>query len=329
VQVSTNITLRFETKVELLGANGKTNVVEPFLQRIGKTQALSDFRVGESKPFHLHADLQAGESATGTYEETWLSPKKWRRQAQLGGVAVVESRSDDKFYRKVEGAEFAPRAIDAFLDGIDGLFPGKEYAIYEADWGQSAVQLDGVNMVRVARGKVNEKNQPITGSAYWFDSAGLLSAAYVQPRTVMYRNYEAWNGKQVPRQMEILENWDVSMDASFDRIEPPTEASDSLFILEDVAPEPVGDSVEYAGPRAVPPQPIFRVPPENPGSEHGTVGVYLEMDTHGHVLTAAVRQSGGQTLDDAAVRAAMKWEFTPMLVKGKRVHGFATLRFDF
>jgi hypothetical protein len=58
--------------------------------------------------------------------------------------------------------------------------------------------------------------------------------------------------------MEVLENWDLSLGASFEGIEPPSEVTDSLFVLEGVAPE-----------------------------------------------------------------------FTPILIKGKRVHGFATLRFDF
>ncbi len=329
VQVNTNITLRFETKVELLGANGKSYVVEPFLKRLSKAQELSDLRAEGSMPFHLHANLQAGEGATGTYEETWLLANKWWRQAELAGVKVVESRGDGKFYRRVIGADFSPRQIDSFLDGMDGFLPGKEYAIYEADWGQSAVQMDGVDMARVARGKADSNNQPISGSAYWFDSGGLLRAAYVEPRTITYRNFVAWNGKQIPRQLELVESGTRSVVASIDQIESPAEVADPKFVLEGVKPENIGDAGDYEGPARVPPQPIYRVKPENPTAEHGTVLVNVQLDTHGHVLSTFVRQSAGQALDDEAVRAAMRWEFTPLIIKGKRVHGTATLRFDF
>jgi TonB family protein len=329
VQVNTNITLRYETKVELLGANGKSYVAERFLSRIKKARELSDPRMEESKPFHLHASFQAGENAPGTYEETWLAPTKWRRQAQLGSVTVVESRSDNKFYRKFTGSDFSPRQIDSFLDGMDGPLPRTDGSFQEPDWGQSAVQLDGIDMVRVARGQVDSKNQPISGQAYWFDSAGLLRAAYVQPRTTTYNNFEAWNGKQIPRHAELAENGVRLMVTSIDQIELPAETTDSLFILDGVKPEIIGDSGNSDGPDLVQPQPIYRVKPENPPSGHGTVLVDVQMDTHGHVLTAKVRQSVSQALDDAAVRAAMQWEFTPMLIKGKRVPGFATLRFNF
>jgi TonB family protein len=329
VQVNTDITLRYETKVELLGANGKSYVAEPFLQRINKARELSDPRTEGSKPFHLHASFQAGEGAPGAYEETWLSPTKWRRQARLGSVTVVESRTDNKLYRKVTGSDFSPRKIDSLLDGIDGPFPRTDGSFQEPDWGQSAVQLGDIDMVRVARGQVDSKNQPISGQAYWFDSAGLLRAAYVQPWTTVYYKFAAWNGKEVPRQIELSENGVRSMVTSIDEIESPAETTDSLFALDGVKPEIIGDAGDYDGPALVQPQPIHKVKPENPPTGHGTVLVNVQLDTHGHVLTATVRQSAGQALDDAAVRAAMQWEFTPMLIKGKRVPGFATLQFYF
>jgi TonB family protein len=329
VEVNTNITLRYETRVELLGTNGKSYVAEPFLRRISKARELGDPRTEGSKPFHLHASFRVGEGASGNYEEIWQSPTKWWRQAQLGSATVVESLSGNKFYRKFTGSEFSPRQIDSFLDGMDGLFPRTDGSFQEPDWGQSAVQLDGVDMVRVARGQVDSKNLPISGQAYWFDSVGLLRAAYAQPRTTTYSNFVAWNGKQVPRRTYVTENGVASMLTTVEQIEPPDESPESLFVLDGVKPEVIGDSGSYDGPDLVQPQPIHRVRPENPPSGHGTVLVNVQLDRHGHVLTATVRQSAGQALDDAGVLAAVQWEFTPMVIKGKRVPGTATLRFDF
>jgi hypothetical protein len=66
VQVHTNITLRYNSRVELLGASsGKSYPVYPFLQRINKARQLSDPRMDGAKPFHLHGILKAGQSTEG------------------------------------------------------------------------------------------------------------------------------------------------------------------------------------------------------------------------------------------------------------------------
>ena len=158
VQVNANITLRFQAKFELLGANGKSYPAISFVERVSKARELSGIRAEDGKPFQLHATLHSESGTAGTYEETWLSLKKWRRGVDIGGVTVVETRSGDTLYRRVIGADFSPREIDGFLDGMDSLSPGNRFALIEADWGQSAVQFGGVDMVRVGarRGRLQE-----------------------------------------------------------------------------------------------------------------------------------------------------------------------------
>jgi TonB family protein len=77
------------------------------------------------------------------------------------------------------------------------------------------------------------------------------------------------------------------------------------------------------------PKPIRRVPPEHPAFGNGTVLVDVVLDAHGHVVDAKIKQSAGEALDAAALKAAMQWEFTPMIIKGVAVPGYATLGFDF
>jgi TonB family protein len=191
------------------------------------------------------------------------------------------------------------------------------------------VQLGGMDMVRVARGQVDGENRPITGQAYWFDSAGYLRADFVQPRATVYSKFEAWNRKQVPRRGEVSENGKRRMIVDIDRIEPSGDVSDSLLVLEGVKPEILGSPND--GPNGdqssdlVLPKPLAGSLPNIPPLGHGTVLVDAVLDAHGHVVDAKIKQSAGEALDAAALKAAMQWEFTPMIIRVLRFP--APLRF--
>jgi TonB family protein len=328
VQVNTDIGIHFDTKVEILGSNGAPVEAIPFFQRIQKSRELSDLHTDGGKPFHLHANVQYADNSTGTYDEIWQAPTKWRREATSGAVSVIESQNGDRTYRKVVGSKFSPRQVDAFLDELEGHFPRTDGSFIEGDWGQSAVQFQGASVVRVARGRVDANNQPIDGQAYWFDSSGLLQAAYVAPRTSVYSSFADWNGKQVPRKIEVTENKQTLLTVSIDQIESPASLTDSTFVVSGAKAEKIVDPSEYKGPVIVHPEPIFKVKPVNPHVGKGTVVVEVNTDKHGHVRTAHIRRSAGQALDEAAIQAAMQWEFTPMMIKGRIVPGFTTITFD-
>lgn len=328
VQVSTNITLHFDAKMELLGANGKSFPAEPFLAHINKSRALSDPRTKGSPPFHLHATFQIPPDQSGTYEETWLSPTKWRREIQLGSVTLLATQNDNAAYHKSRGADSATKELDYLIDLMYGHFPRLD-SFQEGDWGQSAVQLGSMDLVRVARGQVDAENRPITGQAYWFDFAGYLRADFVQPRATIYSKFEPWNRKQVPRRAEVSENGKPCMLVDIDKIEPAGDVSDSLLVLEGVKPEIRGSPNGDQSSDLVLPKPIRRVSPEHPAVGHGTVLMDVVLDTHGHVVDAKIKQTAGEALDAAALKAAMQWEFTPMMINGVAGPGYATLRFDF
>ena len=207
VQVNATLAIHFEAKMELLGTSGKALPVEPFLDRMKKSRELSDLRTMSSTPFHLHATLQEGSRPSGTYDEIWESPEKWRREIHLGAITMLDSRNGEETSHKLNGANRASPEIMYLLDLlVAGHFPDRHYEVYEADWGQSAVTFAGFDTVRVARGKVDKDNQPISGQAYWFDSSGLLRGDYEQPTTTTYSEFLAWNNKQVPRRLEVTAN---------------------------------------------------------------------------------------------------------------------------
>jgi TonB family protein len=330
VQVDTYLAFRFEAKVELLGSTGQSAPVLPFFQRIQKSRELSALNIPGSAPFHLHATFQYSDPTIGSCDEIWQAPTQWRREVRFGSTSVVESQNGDRTWRKILGSGFSPRQIDDFLDELDGHFPRTDGSFIEGDWGQSTVQFDGTDMVRVARGKVNANNLPISGQAYWFDSTGLLCAAYVDPRESLYAEFSEWNYKKVPRKIEVRENEVTILHITIDSIESQAALPESSFMVAGAKPQTLGGVDAYNGPAIVMPSPIFKHRPTNPPPGHGKVLVDVQIDARGHVRAAQVRSSSGsKSLDDAAIQAALQWEFTPMLIKGHPVPGHSIIEIRF
>jgi hypothetical protein len=234
VEVDTYLTLRFVSKVLLLGGDGKTYTTENFFEHIQRAREKSDPRTPGSKPFHLHATFATADNVSGTYEEFWLSPTQWWRQVELGNLTVLKTQFGDKLFGKNAASPVSSKQIELLLNGLDIPFPRTDGSFIEGDWGHSAVRFQGVDMVRVARGQVDEENRPTSGQAYWFDSNDLLHAAYWNPTTTSYKDFQPWNDKQVPRRIEVTRNGVALLLFTIELLEPPPHPlADSFFLTKD------------------------------------------------------------------------------------------------
>jgi hypothetical protein len=134
---------------------------------------------------------------------------------------MMDSRNGEETSHKLTDTNRASPEITYLLELlVAGHFPDRHYEVYEADWGQSAVTFAGVDTVRVARGKVDKDNQPISGQAYWFDSLGLLRGDYEEPTTTTYSEFLTWNNKQIPRRLEVTANGTRKWLVLIDKLEP-------------------------------------------------------------------------------------------------------------
>jgi TonB family protein len=328
VQVTTVLTLHFESKMELAGANGANVPAKPFRERIEKSRAATDPRTEGAPPFHLQATIQF-DAAHGSYEETWLTPLKWRREIHLGSVSALQARNSDRIYTQRKGDDFALRPVDFTLDLIDGHLPFTGSGFREGDWGQSAVEISGVPLVRVARGEVDDQNRPKTGQAFWFDADDTLLADFVQPFTTTYSQFQPWGAKQVPRHFQSMFQG-KPLFLNVESIESPANVDDSQFALANVQPEVLGGpDFDKSVPEVVFPKPIHQVRPQGVRGP-GTVTVQVAIDKHGHVIDAKVTKStSGRTQEDAALQAALLWEYSPLRIKGHPTRSTATIDFAF
>src|SRR5579859_4614024 len=66
---------------------------------------------GQTTPYVLRATFttraSSGVVETGTYTDTWLSDKKWRREAVLSKSRFIRCRDGKKLYRLDEGPDAA------------------------------------------------------------------------------------------------------------------------------------------------------------------------------------------------------------------------------
>jgi TonB family protein len=219
VQVNTTLTVRYDTKMELLGANGRAIESEPFLDRIKKWHEQNDPRSSGDPPFHLIAGFVLSSGAKGSYEEEWTAPGKWQRHTGLGDAKLSQTSENGKVEESFAGDEKLRPLLKFVANEMEGRLPDRHYSVYEADWGQSAVQFEGEDMVRIARGKVDEKNDPIDGQAYWFDSTGVMRGAFEGATTVHYGNFEDWGNKKVARRMTITKGDQTLLTIEIEKIE--------------------------------------------------------------------------------------------------------------
>jgi Gram-negative bacterial TonB protein C-terminal len=230
VEVVTTLSVPYHLKYEPLGANGKSFPEISFREHIVRSRALSDPRVPGGKTVILRGTFLFPDGHTGSYVETWDSPSKLKREARMGRLRVVETLEDGKVNRpKPTGATSMDALMDLALLAMKDHFPELR-TFQEADWGNSAVPVSNIDpaasgaggepeLIRAARGAVNADNHPISGQAYWFDAAGLLRADFVSPFTTVYSDFEVWNGKQIPRKIEVYRQSALAATIHVDSIE--------------------------------------------------------------------------------------------------------------
>ena len=89
---------------------------------------------GSSAPYVLKAEFttrgSSGTVETGTYTDTWVSDKQWRREADFGKSRFVRSRNGKKRYRLDEGPDAA--LLQFVLTAMEPLPPTR--SLRETDW---------------------------------------------------------------------------------------------------------------------------------------------------------------------------------------------------
>lgn len=189
---------------------------------------------GQSAPYVLRAEFttrgSSGVVETGTYTDTWLSDKKWRREAVLGKSRFVRSRNGKKLYRLDEGPDAA--LLQFVLTALEPIPSTDRFS--DSDWKIKPETIDGVATIRVARGRENPDGTPNPKSfeGYWFDGKGQLVKTYLSALQTRRSDFEDFNGVQVARKIEVLLDDKVGMKIDVTELAPAGSVDQHIFTIK-------------------------------------------------------------------------------------------------
>jgi hypothetical protein len=189
---------------------------------------------GQTTPYILRAEFttraSSGAVATGTYTDTWVNDKHWRREAVLADSRFVRSRNGKKWYRLDDGPDaallqFVLTALEPIPDTDSG---------HQGNWTVDRDQTDGAATVRVWRGKEKADGTPDASDfeAYWFDPAGQLIKSYLNGLAIKREKFDDFNGVHVARHLEVVLAGKVGMKIDVTELQRAGAVDSKIFTMK-------------------------------------------------------------------------------------------------
>jgi hypothetical protein len=168
--------------------------------------------------------------AKGQYIDTWLSDKRWRREASFSKSRYVRSRNDDKVYQLAEGE-------DAGLLGIVMRLMEPIPAIdtfVESDWRIRRDTVNGTPAVRVLSGyeSPDGKLDAEQARGYWFDDTGSLLKTYFNGIETQRSEFQEFAGVRIARRVDVLKDGKLAMKIRVTEISPAENVPATTFELK-------------------------------------------------------------------------------------------------
>ena len=315
-QISTSMALPFPADYQKVDASQPQ--VRPLFDRMRTT---GDLRLDGAPAFHMKASFHSEDgSAKGTYEETWISPKKWRREVTMNDTTVVEVRTETAFYRTFPG-KYAPRVADDVMDAISFSLPGDDGSdLHDADWSVTDTKLANLPVLRLSAGYINPQGKPDPLARLFFveDKTAFLRGRYHYSAITVFNDLQPFADKNVARKLTIVGSSAGKIEIAIDTLEPAAKVSEEIFALPGVKPVYTSDAEDQ---RFTQPVAVYTARPSIP-SWHGQVTCAVKIDEHGHVRDVDVKGTADEAVIKPIRTALMSWEYEPATINGHPSLGF-------
>ena len=183
-----------------------------------RANTLTDIREPGAAPFHLKVAFHAypgmdfakkGKASVitgdGIYEETWLSPEKWRREVTFTGYHAVEIRANG--VRKYQAdSDYEPSRVLMMLDAL--LYPvprnliSPEFAESHEDWKVEHLTAGTISYV-----SLTHRDRGLNNDWFYYSydllPSGLLVRSNYLGLVTSWEKDSVFGGKVVPLHFEI------------------------------------------------------------------------------------------------------------------------------
>jgi hypothetical protein len=189
---------------------------------------------GSGEPYILKAVFTArgksGEVTTGTYTDTWVSNKQWRREADFGKSQFIRSRNGKRRYRLDEGPDAA--LLQFVLTAMEPL-PSID-SVRDSDWQVKPVQVDGSAEIRVANGHENRDGTPDPKdfNGFWFDESGQLVKTLNDGLETRRLKFADFNGLKIARVIQVMTKGMVGMQIEVTQLAPAGPVDTHIFTIK-------------------------------------------------------------------------------------------------
>jgi len=321
-QISTSLTLPFPADYQKVDSSQPQ--AGPIFDRM---RAVGDLRLEGAPAFHMRANFHCEDgSAKGTYEETWISPHKWRREVKLNDTTVLEVRTEGAFYRTFPG-KYAPRLADDIMDAISFNLPGDNGSdFYGPDWGVTNTQLSNLPVLKLSAGYINPQGRPDPLAKQFFveEKTAFLRARYHYSAITVFNGLQPFGEKTVARRVTITGAAASKVQITIEMLEPATNVNEAIFTVAGVKPVFTSDNEDE---RFTQPVAVYTVKPSVPGW-HGHVTCALQIDEHGHVRDVDVKGTADESVIKPIRAALMNWEYEPATINGHPSLGFVQVNVE-
>jgi Gram-negative bacterial TonB protein C-terminal len=314
-QIATELTLPFPADYQKVDANQPQ--IRPMFDRMRRA---NDLRLDGAPGFHMKASFKSENgSAKGTYEETWLSSKKWRREVSVNGSSIVEVRTESSFYRSFPG-KHALRLADDVIDSISFSLPGDNGSdLHDADWRAVNARLSNLITLRLSNGYISPQGKPDALTVVYFvdEKSAIMRGRYHYSILTVFNDLQAFGEKTVARRLTTLDGDLNKMEISIETLEPAANVNEGIFSMDGVKPL---YSSETEDERFTQPKVVYSARPSIP-DWHGRVTCAVKIDEHGHVRDVDVKGTMDESVIKSIRAALMSWESGNVARRGARLLG--------
>jgi TonB family protein len=284
-------------------------------------RSVNELRLDGARAFHMKASFHSEDGHTkGTYEETWVSSKKWRREVNVSDTSILEVMTEDAFYRVFPG-KYASKLADDVMSSISFNLPGDNGAdLHEADWGTTNTNLGNLPVMRLSNGYISPQGTPDPlALQYFIEEKNLfIRGRYRYSTLTIFNDLQPFVGKIVAHKLTLLGTSVNKIEITVDTLEPATSVNDALFTVAGAKPLYTSGEQEQ---RFTQPKLIHREELSIHGL-HEKIACGVKVDEHGHVRDVEVSGTTDQSVIKSIRAVFMNWEYEPATINGRPSLGF-------